>query len=112
MATTSGTPKGCSSMNANPLGATTNSIVDPSFASLAFQWMRDPASQLLGFVWTAYDSMRSNPPNVDDRDLERSITQLLEPRIRDAMTGDEPYYIQHGAFERETMAPPPAQPPQ
>jgi hypothetical protein len=67
---------------------------------------------MLGFVWTAYDEMRSNPPLVDDRDLERSITQLLEPRIRDAMTGDEPYYIQHGAFERETMAPPPAQPPQ
>jgi len=52
-----------------------------------------------------------NPPAVDDRDLERSITQLLGPRISDAMTGDEPYYIQHGSFERETMAPPPAQPP-
>src|ERR1039457_4224810 len=55
--------------------------------------------------------MLAKPPHVDDRDLERSITQLLEPRIRDAMTGDEPYYIQHGSFERETMAPPPAQPP-
>jgi hypothetical protein len=73
--------------------------------------MQDPASQLLSFVWAAYDNMRSNPPQVDDRDLERSITQLLEPRIRDAMTGDEPYYIQHGSFERETMAAPPAQPP-
>src|SRR5260370_19631617 len=28
------------------------------------------------------------------------------------MTGDEPFYIQHGPFERETMALPPAQPPQ
>ena len=86
-------------------------MADPSFVSLAHQWMQDPASQLLGFVWEAYDNMRTSPPHVDNRDLERSITQLLEPRIRDAMTGDEPYYIQHSSFERETMAPPPAQPP-
>lgn len=73
--------------------------------------MQNPASHLLGFVWAAYDEMKSNPPYVDSRDLERSITQLLEPRINNAMTGDEPYYIQHGPFERETMAAPPAQPP-
>lgn len=73
--------------------------------------MQDPAAQLLSFVWVAYDSMRGHPPHVDERDLERSITQLLEPRIRDAMNGDEPFYIQHGSFERETMASPPAQPP-
>jgi hypothetical protein len=28
------------------------------------------------------------------------------------MTGDEPFHIQHGPYERETMAQPPAQPPQ
>ncbi|MEM9421523.1 MAG: hypothetical protein AAF986_03300 [Pseudomonadota bacterium] len=28
------------------------------------------------------------------------------------MNGFEPYYIQHGSFERETMKPPPAQPPE
>jgi len=49
---------------------------------------------------------------VDGRDLERSISQLLEPRLRDAMSGFEPFYIQHGTFERETMAKPPAQPPE
>jgi hypothetical protein len=66
---------------------------------------------MLGFVWQAYDVLVANMPYVDNRDLERSITQLLEPRIRDAMSGDEPYYIQHGPFEHETMAAPPAQPP-
>jgi hypothetical protein len=50
-------------------------------------------------------------PVIDSRDLERSITQALEPRIREEMSGDEPFYVQHGSFERETMAPPPAQPP-
>jgi len=87
-------------------------IADQSFPALASLWAKDPGPQMLGFVWKAYDEMRLKPPQVDDRDLERSITQLLEPRIRDAMTGDEPFYIQHGAFERETMASPPAQPPQ
>lgn len=87
-------------------------IADQSFPALAGQWAKDPAPQMLGFVWRAYETMLTKPPHVDDRDLERSITQLLEPRIRDAMTGYEPYYIQHGAFERETMSPPPAQPPQ
>ena len=94
------------------LGAQSVSIADPAFVALASAWIKSPAQQLLGFVWTAYDNMRTELPPVDGRDLERSITQLLEPRIRDAMTGDEPFYIQHGPFERETMKPPPAQPPE
>jgi hypothetical protein len=73
--------------------------------------MRDQANLILCFVWVAYDCMLANMPHIDGRDLERSITQLLEPRIHRAMTGDEPFYIQHGPFERETMARPPAQPP-
>ncbi|KAA9361491.1 hypothetical protein F3W84_20350 [Ochrobactrum quorumnocens] len=56
--------------------------------------------------------MVSENPFVDGRDPERSITQLLEPRIRDLLSGDEPFYVQHGPYERETMAPQPAQPPQ
>jgi hypothetical protein len=98
-------------VNTAPNDTTTNFIADSSFVVLAHQWMHDPALQLLSFVWIAYDDMTKNPPHVDERDLERSITQLLEPRISAAMTGDEPYYIQHGSFERETMAAPPAQPP-
>jgi len=88
-----------------------HSVPDPKFLSLVAAWGRDQADIMLGFVWAAYDAMRTNMPTVNSRDLERSITQLLEPRIRDAMTGDEPYYVQHGSFERETMAAPPAQPP-
>lgn len=67
---------------------------------------------MLGFVWRGYDQMQRDKPSVDGRDLERSITQLLAPRIDRAMSGDEPFYVQHGPFERETMQPPPAQPPQ
>src|SRR6185312_4972776 len=84
---------------------------DAKFLVALSHWASDQADVMLGFVWEAYDAMVANMPYVDNRDLERSITQLLEPRIRDAMSGDEPYYIQHGPFERETMAAPPAQPP-
>ena len=85
---------------------------NPEFLALARSWMPDPAHVLLRFIWLAYEDMRASSPHVDGRDLERSITQLLEPRVRDAMTGDEPFYVQHGPFERETMKAPPAQPPE
>ena len=86
--------------------------VDPAFVALARSWMQNAPVQFLGIIWLAYEEMRASPPHVDARDLERSITQLLEPRVRGVMTGDEPFYIQHGPFERETMKPPPAQPPE
>ena len=85
---------------------------DPEFLALARAWMQTSARTLLGFVWLAYEDMKASPPCVDGQDLERSITQLLEPRVREAMTGDEPFYVQHGPFERETMKAPPAQPPE
>lgn len=85
---------------------------DPAFVALARAWMQAPADTLLALVWTAYDDMRASPPTIDTRDLERSITQRLEARINDAMSGDEPFRVQHGAYEHETMAAPPAQPPQ
>lgn len=86
--------------------------VDPNFVALARSWLHNPAEALIGLLWTAHARMRADDPLVDRRDLERSITQLLEPRIRSAMTGYEPFYVQHGPFERETMMAPPAQPPE
>ena len=87
-------------------------LPDPAFVESALSWMQNPAHQFLGFIWLAYENMRASPPSVNTEDLERSITQLLEPRVRAYMTGDEPFYIQHGPYERETMKAPPAQPPQ
>jgi hypothetical protein len=74
--------------------------------------MERPEETFLGLIWAGYDSLRREQPHIDTADLERSITQLLEPRMKDAMTGDEPFYLQHGPFERETKAPSPAQPPE
>lgn len=85
---------------------------DPKFVELACSWMQSPATRFLEYVWQAYDDTQTRPLQVNQKDLERSITQSLEPRIRNVMTGDEPFFIQHGPYERETMQPPPAQPPQ
>jgi hypothetical protein len=46
--------------------------------------------------------MQADNPHIDTRDLERSITQLPEPRAV-SMRRYEPFYVQHGPFERETM---------
>ena len=85
---------------------------DESFIALACSWMMSPATLFLDIVWRAYDDIVGSPFNPNPSDLERSVTQLVEPRIRKVMSGDEPFYIQHEPYERETMMSPPAQPPQ
>src|SRR5881296_370142 len=101
-------------MSANGKLQTSSRIdaVPKSFINLAGDWCRDQSAILLGFVWAGYDEVKKDSSRIDTRDLERSITQLLEARVRRAMSGDEPFYIQHGPYERETMRPAPAQPPQ
>lgn len=99
-------------MNGWPDSRSGAAALHSDFLSLAAAWRKDQSDILLGFVWKGYDRMKKDAPAVDDRDLERSITQLLAPRILQMMSGDEPFYIQHEPFERETMQAPPAQPPQ
>jgi hypothetical protein len=77
---------------------------DPLFIAKALAWMERPEELFLGFVWAGYDALRRERPHIDTGDLERSITQLLQPRVSDAMSGDEPFYVQHGPYERETRA--------
>jgi len=87
--------------------------VPQEFVSLAGRWCSNQSANLLAFVWQGYDLLLAElPAGTDPKDLERSITQSLELRIRRAMSGDEPFDIQHGPYERETMMPPPSQPPQ
>ena len=83
------------------------------FVALAGRWCADYSAILLNYVWQGYDLLlRQLPAGINEKDLERSISEALEWRIRDVMSGDEPFIIQHGSFERETMLPPPAQPPE
>jgi hypothetical protein len=91
----------------------TGHSVPSEFVSLAGRWCANQSALLLTFVWKGYDLLLAElPAGIDPRDLERSTTQSLELRIRRVMTGDEPFDIQHGPYERETMKACPAQPPQ
>lgn len=89
---------------------------DEEFVALAKAWRPDGMTLLLGYVWRAYDLLCAEVLGQvdcaqDDRDLERSVTQHLEPRIHQVMPGESPFYVQHGAHEFETARKPPAQPP-
>ena len=71
---------------------------------------------MLAATWGGYDCLKGellSQVNVssEDEELERSITQLLEPKIRAQLTGEEPFYVQHGPHEFATRAPAPAHPP-
>ena len=87
------------------------------FMVLLRDWREDAIIRMLGFVWSGYDVLAREVleglnPEQSYEDLERSVTQYLEPRIRQSMNGYEPYYMQHGVYEHETRRPAPAQPPQ
>lgn len=87
--------------------------IPKNFIDLAGRWCANQSSILLGLVWQAYDLLLAElPAGINEKDLERSITESLEWRIRRVMSGDEPYEVQHLRHERETMMAPPAQPPQ
>lgn len=96
------------------MGAISSGVVapHPDFLKLAGTWRTNQSRQFRKLVWQGYDRMLQDSPTVNLSDLERSITQLLVPRIRKFMTGDEPFGIEHGPYEYETKKAPPAQPPQ
>ena len=86
------------------------------YVGLAQNWSEDAIERMLRAVWDGYDALIADLAQIDmteaEEELERTITQLLEPCIRQRLSGDEPYYIQHGPYEYATRQPAPAQPPQ
>jgi len=87
------------------------------FSDLARAWTADGSRILLELVWNGYERLQAEVLDridctLSDRDLERCVTQLLEPHIRRSSDPDAPFYVQHNPYEDETALPPPAQPPQ
>jgi hypothetical protein len=87
-----------------------------NFEQLSTRWKADATQRMLSWVWEGYDRLLRDSAGAFDstrsyEDLERDLTQLLEPRIRAAMPDFLPFYLQHGPYERETRLPAPAQPP-
>lgn len=89
----------------------------PEVDAVRKAWTEDAIDRLLEYVWQGYDCLRQevleeiNVTQAED-DLERSLTQALEPRITRSMSGAEPFFVQHGRYEHISRKPAPAQPPQ
>jgi hypothetical protein len=89
----------------------------PEFNTVLRDLKQAGSTRLLTIVWKAYDrfcaeDLAQIDCSQEDEDLERNITQLLEPKMHKVMTGLEPFYVQHGPYEHESRKVAPAQPPQ
>jgi hypothetical protein len=89
----------------------------PEFNTVLRDLKQAGSTRLLAIVWKAYDKFCAGElARIDcsqaDEDLERNITQLLEPEMRKVMSGLEPFYVQHEPYEHESRKAAPAQPPQ
>jgi len=89
----------------------------PEFNSVLCRLKAGGSTKLLELVWKGYDrlcveALHGMDCSLDDEDLERDITERLAPMISDMMTGNEPFWVQHGPFERESRLGGSAQPPQ
>lgn len=80
----------------------------------ARRWSTEFSTNMLMSVWRGFDQLGQDLFEVDitqaEDDLERSITELLEPRIRRFIPDYAPYYLQHATAERESRSAAPAQP--
>jgi hypothetical protein len=77
---------------------------------LARKWCADSTDLILEAVWGGYDLLCNNPETIhrlskSTDDLERGITRQLEPRIRERLSGYEPFFVQHGVPEDESRKP-------
>lgn len=89
----------------------------PEFQQVAQRAKVGAIELLTDAVWAGYDALRTEvldqiPELVRGDEGERSITQLLAPRISRALSGYEPFYCLHAVKEMETRKPAPAQAPE
>jgi len=80
------------------------------------KWITQFSSTMLASVWKGFDlfthEVLTFNPNQAEDDLERTITEWLDPRIRKFIDDHAPYYLQPNTGERGTRKPAPAMPPQ
>lgn len=92
----------------------------PDFVQVAKDWRDDAITIIVKLVWEGYDLLivevlshiKCDQAEEKLEQIERTITQSLERRIHDVMTGDEPFGVQHEVYECESAYSPKAQPPQ
>ncbi|MGK7959119.1 hypothetical protein [Crocosphaera sp.] len=86
------------------------------YLDLAREWPLDLTRIALELIWQGYEILQANVlSQIDvkqaDKQIEKSLSSLLERRIRDVMTGDETFVVQHEVPEFETSVSDKAQPP-
>jgi hypothetical protein len=89
----------------------------PEFVAVASQVKQNAVAIIIDALWSGYDLLVAEvlariDVNQADAEVERSITQLLEPRIREHLSSYLPFYVQHSVRENESRRPPPAQAPE
>lgn len=89
----------------------------PEFTQVVSSMAGKAVDHMLEVVWLGYldfvnEFLKQIDISLADEELERTVTQALEPHIRRRLTGDEAYDVQHGCYEYETRAAAPAQPPE
>ena len=70
----------------------------PPFQQVAHRWCEDQSRLLLGLVWRGYDRLLEHdlsavPLSSDDEAKEETLNFLLAIRIRQCMSGDEPFCV-------------------
>lgn len=89
----------------------------PEFVQAASQHGASIVSDIIIALWAGYDRFFTEvvAPLGDypvGDEMERTITLMLYPFVRQAMSGFEPYYVAHAHRENESRAPAPAQAPE
>jgi len=89
----------------------------PEFMHVSRQVKQNISAQIARCLWEAYDLLKKEMlrepfRNPDDYLLECSITEELESRVHDTMSGEEPFRVQHECREWESCLPDTTRPPQ
>lgn len=85
-------------------------------ATIAAVWNAALINQLLGFLWSAYDTLHNDVLKDFDwsqpsDDVERELTEKLFARLQRQFDMTLPVYPMHAVAERESRPNPPGQPP-
>ena len=86
------------------------------FTEITKGWSSDLITQALKFVWLGHDLLQDevlDRVNCEqaNKQIEKTLSSLLEKRIHRVMSGDEPFDVQHEVPECETSYSDQAQPP-
>jgi hypothetical protein len=89
----------------------------PAFQAIAQRWCADQSRLLLELIWQGYDRLLAQDVNVipiseSDEDKERSLNLLLNLRINECLSGDEPFCVVHEPPEQTKRKGRGARPPQ